>query len=146
MKKSAFPAALLLLGVFASGCPVYEDDDGCFSDSECRYGYVCDGRTGSCTRDTTDEKASCYRPTDCDANETCSRFGTCLSGDCHFSSVGCVSGYECAPEMGRWQCVKLGAASDGGAANAGAASVDGGNGGDANPSDGGTNSAAGAGG
>lgn len=102
MKKSAFPAALLLLGLVVSGCPVYDGDPGCFSDQDCPYGSVCDGYSNSCVvtpADSTD--VSCRRPSDCGANETCSRFGTCMTGDCHFSSVGCVHGYECSPDSGR---------------------------------------------
>lgn len=135
MKKSAFPAALLLLGMFASGCPVY-DDEGCFSDHDCAYGSVCDGHTGQCVDEfePEPEEIACHRPLDCDGNETCSRSGICMAGDCHFSSVGCVRGYECSADSGRWQCVKLGSVSAGG---------NGGNGGD---TDGGTSAAAGAGG
>ena len=147
MKKSAFPAALLLLGVALSGCPVYDGDDSCFSDADCPYGSVCDGHTGACAvvpSDATD--VSCLRPKDCGANETCSRFGTCSAGDCHFSSVGCVHGYECSPDSGRWECVALGAA-DGeggnGATAAGASSV---SGGQPNAGEGGMSAHAGAGG
>jgi len=143
MKKSAFPAALLLLGVFMSGCPVY-DDDGCFGNGDCASGSVCDGDTGRCVEETTEPTLACHRPLDCDGNETCSRFGTCLAGDCHFPSVGCVRGYECSIESGKWQCVKpapVGAGGNGGSAASGAASV----GGEPNSSEGGT-SAAGAGG
>jgi hypothetical protein len=145
MKKSAFPAALLLLGVVVSGCPVYDDDNGCFVDEDCPWGSVCDGNTGSCVvspGDSTD--ASCRRPSDCGANETCSRFGTCMAGDCHFSSVGCVHGYECSPDSGRWECVALGAATgNGGAPSAGASSS---GGGQPNAGEGGMSPVAGAGG
>ena len=111
MKKSAFPAALLLLGAFMSGCPVY-DDEGCERDRDCAYGSVCDGYTGRCVDEVASEDPddadgiACHRPLDCDANETCSHSGICKAGDCHFESVGCVRGYECSSESGRWECVK----------------------------------------
>lgn len=146
MKKSAFPAALLLLGVVLSGCPVYESDDvGCFNDVDCAAGYVCDGPTGRCVAEpSTPAAAACRRPSDCGTNETCSRFGTCSTGDCHYASVGCVRGYECSPDSGRWECVALGSSGDGGAGgvtSAGASSV---SGGEPNASEGGTNATAGA--
>jgi hypothetical protein len=146
MKKSPFPAALLLLGVTLAGCPVYDSNDGdCFGDSECPYGSVCDGHTNSCVAEPADDSTvACHRPSDCGTNETCNRFGTCSTGDCHFSSTGCVRGYECIPDDGRWACVKLGASGseggNGGEPSAGAASVAGGDGGtsDGGTSDGGT--------
>lgn len=125
MKKSAFPAALLLLGVFMSGCPVY-DDDGCNRDRDCAYGSVCDEHTGRCVDevdqgDPEPEGIACHRPLDCDANETCSHSGICKAGDCHFESVGCVRGYECSSASGRWECVKpdSGSAGNGGAGASG---------------------------
>jgi hypothetical protein len=112
-KKSAFPAALLLIAVGLSGCPLYDDDDsGCIVDSECSPGYVCDGASGDCY---ADESEACRRPSDCAANETCSRFGTCETGDCHYDSVGCVRGYVCSPDSGRWECVERDAPGSGGA-------------------------------
>jgi hypothetical protein len=131
MKKSPFPAALLLLGLVLAGCPVYESDDGdCFSDRECPYGYLCDGHTNRCVAESTGTDAlACQRPSDCGTNETCNRVGICTTGDCHFASVGCVRGYECSAESGRWQCVKPGpSVNDGGAggASAGASSLEGG--------------------
>ena len=62
MKKSALPAALLLLGVglSVSGCPVYDSDDvGCFDDLDCASGYVCDDRSGSCVADAIAASNSC---------------------------------------------------------------------------------------
>jgi|GEM_PF-2349712 len=131
MKKSPFPAALLFLGVFVAGCPVYDSTDGdCFDDSECPYGSVCDGHTNRCAAGPSSTAVACYRPSDCDANETCNRVGICSTGDCHFASVGCVRGYECSAESGRWQCVKPGSSvNDGGnagAPSAGASTVEGG--------------------
>jgi hypothetical protein len=144
MKKSPFPAALLLLGIVLAGCPVYESDDGdCFDDSECPYGSVCDGHTNRCVSEPSEVvAATCHRPSDCGANETCNRVGTCSTGDCHFSSVGCVRGYECSADSGRWQCVKPGSSvNDGGTAgapSAGASTLDGG---ERGASDGGTSGA-----
>jgi hypothetical protein len=131
MKKSAFPAALLLLGVFMSGCPVY-DDDGCNRDRDCAYGSVCDEHTGRCvdevdSGDPDPGGIACHRPLDCDGNETCSRSGICKAGDCHFASVGCVRGYECSSESGRWECVKP-VSGSGGNGGDGAASSNGGDG------------------
>lgn len=109
MKKSAFPAALLLFAVASSGCPVYDSTDGCYDDLDCYDGYVCDDRSGACVAETsTPEPGSCSRPRDCGANETCGRSGTCVEGDCSFKSVGCVRGYECSAESGRWECVASG--------------------------------------
>jgi hypothetical protein len=150
MKKSAFPAALLLLGVVLGGCPVYDSNDGCSSDVDCPYGSVCDAHTSSCAATPTDSTAvACRRPSDCGTNETCSRFGTCSIGDCHFTSVGCVHGYECSSDSGRWECVPLGSLGEGGnggAPSAGAPSATSGapnTSSGAPTSDGGTNAGAG---
>jgi hypothetical protein len=136
MKKSPFPVVLLLLGTVLAGCPVYDsDDDDCLYDSECPYGSVCDGHTNRCVAEPTEAAVACHQPSDCGANETCNRVGTCSTGDCHFSSVGCVRGYECSADSGRWQCVRPGSSVNdggtGGASSAGASSVDGGAGGTA---------------
>lgn len=111
-KKSAFPAALLLIAAALSGCPLYDDDLGCEVDSDCASGYLCDDDSGECFVEDSD---ACRRPSDCGANETCSRFGTCTTGDCHYESVGCVRGYTCSSDSGRWECVDRDATSDGGA-------------------------------
>jgi hypothetical protein len=140
MKKSALPAALLLLGVFLSGCPVYDDDVGCFDELDCPYGYVCDGRSDSCVLAPIDSSVTCSAPSDCGTNETCSRSGICTTGDCHFSSVGCVRGYECSPESGRWECVKLAGTGEGGSDAGGAPTT----GGEPSNGDGGGMPAAGA--
>jgi hypothetical protein len=120
MKKSAFPAALLLLVVASSGCPVYDERDGCFDDWDCHDGYACNADTGACIAVT--DGNDCSEPRDCDPNETCSRSGTCMAGDCHFASVGCVRGYECSPGSGKdlvWHCVAVGS-NEGGASAGGA--------------------------
>jgi hypothetical protein len=139
MKKSAFPAALLLIGVGLSGCPVYDSDAGCYDDFDCDYGYLCDDDTGACYpepgSDEPDDDVACRRPSDCGTNETCSRFGTCSSGDCHYSTVGCVKGYICSLEAGRYACVArssddgAGGDASGNAGEAGAATSNGGAGG-----------------
>ena len=145
MKKSAFPVALLLLGVVLSGCPIYQsDDNSCFGDSDCTDGYACDASTHSCVSEPSGTPAACRRPRDCGTNETCNRSGTCVSGDCHFSSVGCVYGYECSGASGRWECVASGSVAAGG--NGGAANEGAPRGGDSSTSDGGTQTTAGAGG
>ena len=105
MKKSAFPAALLLIAAGLSGCPIYDDDDsGCYRDSDCASGYLCDHDTRDCYPED-DDGTACRKPSDCGENETCSKSGTCTTGDCHFSSVGCVRGYTCSGTSGRWECV-----------------------------------------
>lgn len=131
MKKSAVPAALLLLAIGSSGCPVYDSrDNGCYDDWDCRDGYVCDIHSGACVVDDgpvppDTSTHTCNEPTDCGTNETCSRAGTCKVGDCHFESIGCVRGYECSKASGRWQCVSGGqgdaGADGGGSAGASAA-------------------------
>ncbi len=129
MKKSALPAALLLFGVGlgVSGCPVYDSDDvGCFDDQDCGDGYVCDDGTGSCFAEPSNTSLACNAPDDCDTNETCGRSGTCVTGDCHFASVGCVSGYVCSSSSGRWECLERSPGANGGAPNGGSGSVDGG--------------------
>jgi hypothetical protein len=115
MKKSGFVAALVLIGVCVSGCPVYDGNDvECFDDLDCPNGYWCDAR-GECVNEPGNGSSSCNAPADCGTNETCSHSGSCLAGDCHFASVGCVSGYECSPASGRWECVPEGAGNNGGA-------------------------------
>jgi hypothetical protein len=105
MKKSALPAALLLMATGLSGCPIYDDhDSGCYRDSDCASGYQCDRDTGDCYPED-DGGTACRKPSDCGTNETCSRSGTCMTGDCHFSTVGCVRGYTCSSTSGRWECV-----------------------------------------
>ena len=140
MKKSALPAALLLIAASLSGCPIYDHDErGCYRDSDCAAGYSCDTETGSCLSEP--ESAACRRPSDCETNETCSRSATCMIGDCHFESVGCVRGYVCASVDDRWACVDEDDLGQGGAA-----SVPGGTGGataGAPPADGGTGNASG---
>jgi hypothetical protein len=116
MKKSALPAALLLLGVTLSGCPIYDGDNGCYVDDDCGGGDVCNVDTGACVPHATD--TGCERPSDCGTNETCSHSGICLIGDCHFSSIGCVHGYACSPDSGVWECVADGSGAGAGGTDA----------------------------
>lgn len=126
MNKFAFSLAVLALGVTASGCPIYESDEsGCYSDFDCADGYFCDDASLTCVG-TGPGTASCEKPSDCGTNETCSRSGSCLVGDCHFSSVGCVRGFTCSSESGRWQCEPSGSASGGASNDGGGAPSDGG--------------------
>jgi hypothetical protein len=119
MKKKLFPGAcalLVLVSVGLSGCPVYDDDsEGCYDDYDCSSGYYCDYPSGACLRYGSSD-LECDAPSDCAANETCSKSGICAVGDCHFKSVGCVSGFECSSARGFWECVREGSGgSDGGA-------------------------------
>jgi hypothetical protein len=112
MKKWALPALLLSIGIGLSGCPIYDhDDEGCYVDSDCAAGYSCDDHSGACYRNDND---ACRKPSDCGANETCSRSGSCMPGDCHFESIGCIRGFVCSSESGRWECVDDDAAAAGG--------------------------------
>lgn len=121
MKKSVILAAPLLIGVALSGCPVYDGDAGCYDDYDCEYGYQCDARSGVCyIADDEDDEVTCRKPSDCGPNETCSRFGTCSSGDCHYSTIGCVKGYVCTLEETRYACVEGAASGGAGGADAGA--------------------------
>jgi len=122
MKKSVLPLALLLLGVTLSGCPIYDStDSGCYRDVDCPYGDLCDSVTGSCYSARRNTSISCSAPTDCGTNETCSQSGTCIASDCHFASVGCVDGYDCVIDKGRWKCLKTGEGTSAGGAAAGSA-------------------------
>lgn len=147
MKKSALPAALLLIGVGLglSGCPVYDTADaGCYDDYDCPSNQYCDYPSGVCVGNTQQPPAnssSCNEPSDCGANETCSRSGICEEGDCSFRSVGCVKGFVCSGKSGRWTCVEQG--SETGDAGAPNSSVGGAPGSSGAPS-GGTSAEAGA--
>jgi hypothetical protein len=62
----------------------------------------------------------CREPGDCGPNETCSRFGVCSSGDCHYSTVGCVKGYACTLAAGHYTCVERDPSGGAGGADSGA--------------------------
>ena len=122
--------ALLLCAVAAlSGCPIYDESAGCYRNSDCATGYLCDVGPGECYQPTSPTDGSCSKPSDCGVNETCSKAGECVSGDCTFS--GCVSGYVCDSSSGKWECTSgstgtAGASGDGGAAGAAGAPAAGG--------------------
>ena len=123
MKRPVVTALFLCAAAALSGCPIYDHEDaGCYRNSDCATGYVCDDGTGECYQPSSPTDGSgCSKPSDCDVNETCSKAGECVSGDCTFS--GCVSGYVCDSSSGRWACTSgasgsAGASGDGGAAGA----------------------------
>lgn len=124
MKTKLLPLALLaLVSGVVSGCPVYDDDpEGCVDDYDCSVGYYCEYATGACIPEGA---SSCERPSDCAGNETCSKSGICAAGDCHFASVGCVTGFECSSDSGRWECVPEGSSSGGKGQTGGAPSAGG---------------------
>jgi hypothetical protein len=100
-----------LCALLAPGCPIYDGDDGCYSSFDCESGYVCELDTGRCLRG--ERAPDCDEPRDCEAGETCDKYGRCSAGDCSFASVGCVSGYTCSREDGSWQCVVEGSSQGG---------------------------------
>jgi len=110
------------------GCPIYGDDGSCSVDSDCPSDYLCDDLVGSCRPNL------CTAPSDCPMNQTCSRAGTCVVGDCTWEDTGCVDGYVCSPRSGVWECTPAsGAGGEGGAGGAagvtGSGAVSGSNGG-----------------
>jgi hypothetical protein len=114
MKRPVVTALFLCAVATLSGCPIYDHADaGCYNDSDCGLGYQCDSRSGDCYLPST---SNCSRPQDCGVNETCSKSGACVVGDCTFS--GCVSGYECDSSSGIWACVLNGSVGAAGAAGA----------------------------
>jgi hypothetical protein len=113
MKRLALALGLLVLGSLIPGCPIYTNDDGCVVDAECDIGYVCDGAVGLCR---TRYDGACRSPSECGANETCSRQGSCVVGDCSWPQTGCVTGYVCSKQSGAFSCV---AGTSGGASGSG---------------------------
>lgn len=115
MKRPVVTALFLCAAAALPGCPIYDHEDaGCYRNSDCAIGYVCDDNTGECYQPSPlpGGDTRCVKPSECAVNETCDKTGHCVSGDCTFS--GCVSGYECDSSSGAWQCVS-GAAGAGGA-------------------------------
>src|SRR6478609_8753624 len=92
---------LVALGVFG-GCQSSTMDEGCFNDSDCAPGLLCDYSSGEC-RAAPEGSDSCAAPTDCAASYTCSEKGRCMPGDCYFN--GCVTGFECPSSTGTWECL-----------------------------------------
>ncbi len=122
MKRPVVTALFLCAAAALAGCPIYDHEDaGCYRNSDCASGYVCDDHTGECYQPSVPSNGdnSCGKPSDCGVNETCSKTGQCVSGDCTFS--GCVSGYVCDSSSGTWQCISsaaVGAAGAGGMSGA----------------------------
>ena len=98
------PLALLL------GCPLYDEE--CSGGQDCAAGFFCDGYRQRCVLLPT--IASCVRPEDCGAAETCAPDGECRPGSCDYH--GCVAGYTCSIVDGAHACVAAGSTGDAGAA------------------------------
>ena len=107
-----FLVALGTLGSCSSSA-----DGGCYYDTDCAPGYLCDDSSGECRQPSNGGDVSCSRPTDCPQNYTCGEENRCLPGDCYFN--GCVAGFECQSSTGTWECLP---ASAGAAGAAGASS------------------------
>jgi len=115
MKRLVALFALVSVALVLPGCPIYGDEeDGCYDDYDCARGYSCERSTGYCVRES-----GCESPSDCGGNETCSREGVCVVGDCTFPAIGCVTGYECEKPRGVWECVPEGTQGSGGSAGSG---------------------------
>ena len=93
-------------------------DDGCYYDSDCGPGYLCDDSSGAC-RAPTGGSESCTVPADCPASYTCGKERRCLPGDCYFH--GCVTGFECQSSTGTWECLPSSLGAAGAAGNEGSA-------------------------
>jgi hypothetical protein len=112
---SARASLVLLLGLIAQGCPVYEDY--CESRADCAAGFRCNVYTGDCELASYGPGPACAAPGDCGPGETCGERGECQPGSCVFH--GCVSGYSCGVVDGLHTCT-LGSAPGGpGATDAG---------------------------
>ena len=111
MRAAGTVIFLVALGTF-SGCQS-TTNDGCYYDSDCGSGYVCEPSSGACLSPSDGGNESCRVPADCQPSYTCSTNARCLPGDCYFN--GCVTGFECQSSTGTWQC----APTTGGEAGAG---------------------------
>ncbi|MEO8903804.1 MAG: hypothetical protein ABI488_15975 [Polyangiaceae bacterium] len=118
MKRPVVTALLFCAAAALAGCPVYDHEDaGCYRNSDCASGYVCDDSSGECYQPSSPTDGnSCNKPSDCGVNETCNKAAECVSGDCTFS--GCINGFTCDSSSGKWQCISdtAGTAGEGGAA------------------------------
>jgi hypothetical protein len=114
MKRFALLFCLVAVALMLPGCPIYGDDSACSLDSDCPNSYLCDDVTGLCRPSAT---VLCDSPSQCASSETCGRDGLCHAGDCSWASIGCIAGYECGSESGRFECVRSG--SNGGNGGAG---------------------------
>lgn len=115
MRAAALAVIFLVALAVVHGCSSNEMADGCYSDSDCGSGFLCDEPTGACYAPSDGGTDSCTAPSDCPASYTCGKDGRCSPGDCFFH--GCVSGFECQSSTGTWQCLP-------GSAGAGGASGD----------------------
>lgn len=115
MRAAVTVIFFVALGVLVDACSSNSLDDGCYIDSDCSSGYLCDDSTGACYAASGGNGNSqvCSAPSDCPANYTCGKESRCLPGDCFFH--GCVTGFECQSSTGVWQCAPT---SDGGSAGA----------------------------
>lgn|GEM_PF-1314399 len=103
-----FFAALGVVGA----CSSTTMDEGCYRDSDCAAGDLCDDSVGACYSPTDGGNDVCSAPEDCPSSYTCGKDGRCMPGDCYFN--GCVTGFECQSSTGTWKC----SSSSGGAAGA----------------------------
>lgn len=105
MKRALSWSATLLATLALAGCPIYPDDgSGCYSDSDCGHGYVCDYPSGMCMR--TDHGRECTSPSECAFGYTCGSDYRCHSGSCYQRNGDCVAGYSCQSSYnGVWQCL-----------------------------------------
>ena len=100
-----FSSSLLLAAALAVvGCPVYDDE--CVDDSGCGPGATCHLPTRECvsTEDPNGALSRCTRPNECNAGQTCDRFGRCRTERC--GEVGCVRGYRCEVQDGFEHCMR----------------------------------------
>jgi len=102
MRAAATVIFFAVLGVLGA-CAETNADDGCYLDSECASGAVCDVASGVCVGPSEGSRDTCRAPTDCASNYTCGDQGRCLPGDCYFQ--GCVTGFECESSTGTWECL-----------------------------------------
>ena len=109
MKRTVLVSLLLAMGALP-GCPIYGEDDVCVHDSDCPSTYFCEPSDGLCRPRSS---KVCTRPSGCDLTETCSSEGFCKPGDCSWSDIGCVAGYECSSSTGTWSCLPEGSGSGG---------------------------------
>ena len=127
MKRFALLFCLFAVALMLPGCPIYGDDSACSRDSDCPNSYLCDDVTGLCRPSAT---VLCDSPSQCASSETCGRDGLCHAGDCSWASIGCIVGYECSSQSGKFECVRPGGSGgNGGAGGQGTESGGGGAGG-----------------
>jgi hypothetical protein len=116
MRLAVTAIFLVALGAFG-GCQSSTMDEGCYADSDCASGTVCDSTSGECRAAPDGGSDSCHAPSDCAPSYTCGMKGYCMPGDCYFN--GCVSGFECQSSTGTWECAPSSGAGAAGASNEG---------------------------